>query len=44
MEIMYTERYMDHPDNNLEGYNKTNLINKVNLLGRSTFIDSWFTR
>ena len=31
-EVMYTERYMDHPDNNLEGYNKTNLIDKVHLL------------
>ena len=31
-EIMYTERYMDHPDNNKLGYEKTNLINKVNLL------------
>jgi len=29
---MYTERYMDHPDNNKEGYSSTNLINKVNLL------------
>ena len=31
-EIMYTERYMDHPDENKQGYEKTNLINKVNLL------------
>lgn len=31
-EIMYTERYMDHPDNNKSGYEKTNLINKVNML------------
>jgi dipeptidyl-peptidase-4 len=31
-EIMYTERYMDHPDNNKEGYEKTNLINQVHLL------------
>ena len=31
-EIMYTERYMDHPEDNTEGYANTNLINKVNLL------------
>ncbi len=31
-EIMYTERYMGHPENNLNGYKKTNLIDKVNLL------------
>ena len=31
-EIMYTERYMGHPENNLHGYKKTNLIDKVNLL------------
>ena len=31
-EIMYTERYMNHPDKNQAGYEKTNLINKVHLL------------
>ena len=31
-EIMYTERYMGHPEKNLNGYKKTNLIDKVNLL------------
>ncbi|MAQ47725.1 MAG: hypothetical protein CMD27_02460 [Flavobacteriales bacterium] len=31
-EIMYTERYMGHPDDNVEGYEKTNLINKAGLL------------
>ena len=31
-EVMYTERYMDHPDNNKDGYEKTNLINKAHLL------------
>ena len=31
-EIMYTERYMDHPNDNKLGYEKTNLLNKVNLL------------
>lgn len=31
-EIMYTERYMNHPDSNKLGYEKTNLINKVNML------------
>ena len=31
-EIMYTERYMDHPENNQKGYEKTNLINQVHLL------------
>ena len=28
-EIMYGERYMDHPDVNAEGYAKTSLINKA---------------
>ena len=28
-EIMYGERYMDHPDVNAEGYEKTSLINKA---------------
>lgn len=28
-EVMYGERYMDHPDNNPEGYAKTSLINKA---------------
>ena len=28
-EIMYGERYMDHPDVNPEGYEKTSLINKA---------------
>ena len=28
-EVMYGERYMDHPDNNPEGYEKTSLINKA---------------
>lgn len=28
-EIMYGERYMDHPDANPEGYEKTSLINKA---------------
>lgn len=28
-EIMYGERYMDHPEDNPEGYEKTNLSNKV---------------
>ena len=28
-EIMYGERYMDHPDNNPDGYAKTSLINKA---------------
>ena len=31
-EVMYTERYMDHPENNKEGYEKTNLITKTHLL------------
>ena len=31
-EIMYTERYMDHPEKNKEGYEKTNLISQVHLL------------
>ena len=34
-EIMYGERYMDHPDVNPEGYEKTSLINKAaNLKGK----------
>ena len=28
-EVMYGERYMDHPDSNPEGYAKTSLINKA---------------
>lgn len=28
-EVMYGERYMDHPDANPEGYEKTSLINKA---------------
>jgi len=28
-EVMYGERYMDHPENNPEGYRKTSLINKA---------------
>ena len=28
-EVMYGERYMDHPDVNAEGYEKTSLINKA---------------
>lgn len=31
-EIMYTERYMDTPDENPEGYKKNNLLNYVNSL------------
>ena len=34
-EIMYGERYMDHPDINPEGYDRTSLINKArNLKGK----------
>ena len=34
-EVMYGERYMDHPDINPEGYAKTSLINKAkNLKGK----------
>ena len=29
---MYTERYMDHPENNKEGYMNTNLMNKIDSL------------
>lgn len=31
-EIMYTERYMDTPDENLEGYKNSNLLNYVDSL------------
>ena len=31
-EIMYGERYMDHPDDNKEGYDASNLLNKVKQL------------
>ncbi|MCC5945576.1 MAG: DPP IV N-terminal domain-containing protein [Bernardetiaceae bacterium] len=31
-EIMYTERYMDSPEQNPEGYAKTSLLDKVHLL------------
>lgn len=38
-EIMYTERYMDSPQNNPEGYKKTNLLDKVqNLKGNLLLI------
>lgn len=38
-EIMYTERYMDSPQNNPEGYKKTNLLEKVqNLKGNLLMI------
>jgi dipeptidyl-peptidase-4 len=38
-EIMYTERYMDTPKENAEGYEKTSLFNKVdNLHGRLLLI------
>ena len=31
-EIMYTERYMDHPNDNKSGYKANNLLNQVHLL------------
>ena len=34
-EVMYGERYMDHPERNPEGYAKTSLINKAKDLKRS---------
>ena len=38
-EIMYTERYMDSPQENLDGFEKTSLLNKVdNLQGRLLLI------
>lgn len=38
-EIMYTERYMDSPQNNPEGYKKANLLDKVqNLKGKLLMI------
>ncbi|MBM78697.1 MAG: peptidase S9 [Crocinitomicaceae bacterium] len=38
-EIMYGERYMDTPDQNLEGYNKASLLNYVkNLKGKLLLI------
>ena len=38
-EIMYTERYMDSPQDNLEGYKKANLLDKVkNLKGKLLMI------
>ena len=38
-EIMYTERYMDSPQNNPEGYKKANLLDKVqNLKGNLLMI------
>jgi dipeptidyl aminopeptidase/acylaminoacyl peptidase len=38
-EIMYGERYMDHPDENPEGYNRSSLLNKAgNLRGRLLLI------
>ena len=38
-EIMYGERYMDHPDENKSGYDETNMLNYVkNLQGRLMLI------
>lgn len=38
-EIMYTERYMDSPQNNPEGYKRSNLLDKVqNLKGKLMLI------
>jgi dipeptidyl aminopeptidase/acylaminoacyl peptidase len=38
-EIMYGERYMDHPDENPEGFRQSNLLNKAkNLKGRLLLI------
>ena len=38
-EVMYGERYMGHPDKNKEGYQSSNLLNKVqNLKGRLLLI------
>lgn len=38
-EVMYTERYMDTPQNNPEGYNQANLLDKVqNLKGHLLMI------
>ncbi len=38
-EVMYTERYMDMPQNNAEGYAKANLLDKVkNLKGKLMLI------
>jgi dipeptidyl aminopeptidase/acylaminoacyl peptidase len=38
-EIMYGERYKDHPDENPEGFQKSNLLNKAkNLKGRLLLI------
>jgi dipeptidyl-peptidase-4 len=40
-EVMYTERYMDTPDQNPDGYDKANLLNYVkNLKGRLLIIHS----
>ncbi|MBU2506334.1 MAG: DPP IV N-terminal domain-containing protein [Bacteroidetes bacterium] len=38
-EVMYTERYMDTPETNPEGYDKANLLNYVeNLKGKLLFV------
>ena len=37
-EVMYGERYMDTPQTNPEGYQKTSLINKADLKGRLQII------
>lgn len=36
---IYTERYMDHPDDNPEGYENTSLMNYANLLKGKLFIN-----
>jgi dipeptidyl-peptidase-4 len=38
-ELMYTERYMDTPEMNQQGYNETNLLNYIeNLKGKLLFV------
>ena len=43
-EIMYGERYMDTPQENPEGYEKTSLLNKAKEFKRSFINNSRSTR
>ena len=40
-EVMYGERYMDMPQENPEGYAKTNVIDKAKQLKGTTTCNSW---
>ena len=39
---MYTERYMDKPQENPEGYEAANLVKQAGKLKGETIVDPWF--